>query len=294
MSEIRKFSETILELQLTGLASLQKSDVMAIYGPMSYSLPAAVRDEIEKLIENVEHHNTLTIVLDTGGGLIEAVERTVGVIRQHYNQVDFIVPDQAMSAGTVFALSADNIYMDYYSQLGPIDPQFYIDEKWIPGVGYLEKFDELNEKSADGTLTHLEYMLADKIDLADLHQFEQARELSVELLEKWLPDFKFKNWLTKESTGITVTQEMKQDRAKEIALILNDTKRWHTHSRGISLKTLRDELKLQIEDLGESKYSQLQKKVKKIHSFIMDLMKTHGFFACVRSAQFSNSEEHNE
>ena len=56
-----------------------------------------------------------------------SVERTVGIIRQHYFQVDFIIPDKAMSAGTVCALSGDNIYMDYYSQLGPIDPQFFIE-----------------------------------------------------------------------------------------------------------------------------------------------------------------------
>lgn len=153
MAEVRGFLERMLGWQLEQLASLRKSDVLAIYGPMSDGLPAYVRDEIEKLIIDAEHHNKLTIILNTGGGLIDPVERTVGIIRRHYNQVDFIIPDRAMSAGTVFALSGNNIYMDYYSQLGPIDPQFYIDDKWIPGVGYLEKFDEMNQKSANGTLT---------------------------------------------------------------------------------------------------------------------------------------------
>lgn len=294
MAKVRGFIENMLELHLRQLASIRKSDVMAIYGPMHNGLPGTVRDEIERLAENREHQQPLTIILNTGGGLVDPVERTVGVIRQHYDQVDFIIPDQAMSAGTVFALSGDNIYMDYYSQLGPIDPQFYIDEKWIPGMGYLEKFEELNEKSENGTLTPLEYMLVEKIDLADLHRFEQAREHSVELLEKWLPAFKFKNWQIKESTGESVSQEMKQERAKEIALQLNDTKRWHAHSRGISMKILQDELNLKIEDMCEIKNSKLRSHVKQAHSFIVDFMETTQLFECLRTAQYDALEKTNE
>jgi len=290
MSKAREFLESMLEYHLSQLAIIKQSDVMIVYGPMTNDLPGAVRTQIERLINHRDCTEMLTIVLDTGGGLVDSVERTVGVIRQYYGQVDFIIPDKAKSAGTVFALAGDNIYMDFYSQLGPIDPQFYIDEKWIPGVGYLEKFKELNEKSANGTLTPLEYMLIDKIDLADLHQFEQAREHSVELLEQWLSAFKFKNWRKTESTGKKVSQQMKQKRAKDIALKLNDTKRWHAHSRGISMKTLQEELNLKIEDMGESKYSGLHAEVKKTHSFIVDFMETTESFACLRTAPYEQSE----
>ena len=89
-------------------------------------------------------------------------------------------------------------------------------------------------------MTPLEYGLVEILDLANLHRYEQAREYSVELLEKWLPAFKFKKWCSKQSSGEAVTQQMKQERAKEIALKLNDTRRWHAHSRGISMKVLQD------------------------------------------------------
>lgn len=290
MAEVRGFLENMLGWQLEQLASLRESDVLAIYGPMHNGLPGAVRTGIESLIEDREHPYTLTIILNTGGGLIDPVERTVGIIRRHYDQVDFIIPDQAMSAGTVFALSGDNIYMDYYSQLGPVDPQFNIDDKWIPGVGYLEKFEEMNEKSASGTLTPLEYMLVDKLDLADLHRFEQAREHSVELLEKWLSTYKFKNWHKTKSKGKLVDEEMKKERAKKIALKLNDTKRWHAHSRGISMETLQNELNLKIEDMSESKYSDLYHRVKQTHSFIVDFMDTAKLRGCLRTARFIDSE----
>jgi ClpP class serine protease len=47
----------------------------------------------------------------------------VTVIRKHYKTVNFVVPDYAMSAGTIFCMSGDKIFMDYASALGPIDPQ---------------------------------------------------------------------------------------------------------------------------------------------------------------------------
>ncbi len=267
---------------------------MAIYGPMHNDLSEIVRDGIESIVQEFGYNNdTLTILLHTGGGLVDAVERTVRVIRHHYNIVDFIIPDQAMSAGTVFALSGDNIYMDYHAQLGPIDPQFLVDGKWVPGLGYLEKFKELNKKSGKGKLTPLEYALVlNKIDIADLHRYEQAREHSVELLEKWLPAFKFKNWDRKQSTGEPVTEKMKQERANEIALKLNDTKRWHAHSRGISMEVLRDELELVICDLGEDK--KLYEDVKQIHSFIVDLMETSKMFFCLRVAHYKKLDDTNE
>jgi ClpP class serine protease len=51
-----------------------------------------------------------------------------------------------MSAGTVLVMCGDNIYMDYFSVLGPIDPQVKRRSKgnvYVPALGYLEKYNEL-------------------------------------------------------------------------------------------------------------------------------------------------------
>ena len=261
---------------------------MTIYGPMIPDLPGVVRTEVERLSKQEGFNGRLTVVLNTGGGLVDAVERTVDVIRHHYKIVNFIIPDQAMSAGTVFALSGDNIYMDYFSQLGPIDPQFFIDDKWVPGLGYLEKFQELNDKSKDGTLTPLEYALVDKMDLADLHRYEQAREHSVELLEKWLTAYKFKNWSKTETNGNTVTPKMKRERANKIAMALNDTTRWHAHSRGIPMKLLTDELELKIKDI--SCYETLQERLHETHNFIVDYMQNNNMSAYLKTAHYTELE----
>ena len=44
-------------------------------------------------------------------------------------------------------MAGDAIYMDYFSVLGPIDPQLPKDDKMIPALGYLEQYKRLIEKS---------------------------------------------------------------------------------------------------------------------------------------------------
>jgi len=49
--------------------------------------------------------------------------RIVIAFRHFYPDLWFIIPNFAMSAGTVLTMAGDRIFMDYYSTLGPINPQ---------------------------------------------------------------------------------------------------------------------------------------------------------------------------
>lgn len=222
---------------------------MSIVSDIVPGLDGSVRDAIEM---KTTKKDKIAIILQTQGGIVEVVERIVQVIRSFYKEVIVIVPDQAMSAGTVFALSADRIMMDYFSRLGPIDPQIPKDNKLVPALAYLNQYEKLNEKAKAGSLTTAEYAMLNKLDLAELYQFEQARELSIELLINWLSQYKFKNWKTTETRNDVVTDDMKETRAKEIAQLLNNPERWHSHGRGIDISTLRNELNLRIEDYSEN------------------------------------------
>ncbi len=95
------------------------TDMVTIISPIVPGLEHRLRQAIETL---PEHKRAVTIILDTPGGVVEVVERMVAVIRFIYREVIVIVPDRAMSAGTILALSADKIMMDHFSCLGPIDP----------------------------------------------------------------------------------------------------------------------------------------------------------------------------
>ena len=253
---------------------------------MTGGLESVVKLSLERF---VPRKSKLSIILDTPGGYVEVVDRIVGIIRHLYDEVSFIVPDRAMSAGTVFVMSGDRIYMDYFSCLGPIDPQVGKNGRLVPALAYLKKFEELNKKAASGGLTPAEYALISKLDLAEMYQFEQARELSIELLEQWLSLYKFKNWIKTRDHGMPVDDAMKKKRAKEIANALNDTGRWKSHGRGIPMSVLKsDEIKLEIDDMAPLPwYSAL----KDYCSILADYMRTRSFTVAVQTVNTIHTEQ---
>lgn len=237
------------------LAKKIGSDVLILNSGIHFGLDDLVRDTIEAMAD-ARRRESLAVLVQTTGGYIEVVERIYAVLRRHYDRVSFFVPNYAYSAGTVLVLSGDEIYMDYYSVLGPIDPQVEnADGQFVPGLGYLQKFKELvdtiNEKP--NAKAELAYLLK-KFDPATLFALEQARNHSVTLLEEWLSRHKFKDWTMTERTAVPVDDAMRRARARAIATVLGDAERWHSHGRGIGLKELTsEEIKLKINDFGDDR-----------------------------------------
>ncbi len=226
------------------------ADALTIFSPISPGLENRVKDAVE-LFQKPK--SRIVVILDTLGGIVEVVERLVQIIRHRYCEVDFLIPDRAMSAGTVFVMSGDRIFMDYFSCLGPIDPQIVKDGEYVPALAYLNQYQRLHEKAEAGQLNTAELVLLNKLDLGELDQFEQARQLSHDLLTQWLSTYKFKNWHTHSSTKAIVTEDEKKQRAKEIAAVLSNNERWHSHGRMISRDILLSEpIRLKIEKLEDT------------------------------------------
>jgi hypothetical protein len=181
-------------------------------------------------------------------------------------------------------MSGDAIWMDYYSRLGPIDPQVQSNTgRAVPALGYLIQWERLIEKAKKGEITLPEIQLMiDGFDQAELYQYEQARELSISLLEEWLAKYKFKNWKKTQTRGIPVTTQMRKLRAQLIAKELNNTERWHVHGHGISMEVLRRDLNLLIDDFGQD--PKLSDMIKGYHSLLSDYMKKMGQLVVIHTA----------
>ena len=270
------------------LGEILNADILSVKSPISSGLDNNIRLEIEKMCggETLKRPR-LSVILETEGGFIEVVERIYAVFRTHYMEVDFIVPNYAYSAGTVLALSGDRIFMDYYSVLGPIDPQIQGDNgNFVPGMGYLVKFSELvadinSAKPGESKTAELAY-LTRRFDPAMLFALEQAKSHSESLLEEWLPLHKFKNSKKTKTGRRSVTPEMRKDRAKEIAKILGNAERWHSHGRGIGLKELtNDEIKLIVDDFGKDE--KLAAAIHSYHNLLIDFCQKTGVKSALHS-----------
>jgi ATP-dependent protease ClpP protease subunit len=82
---------------------------------------------------NSRKSKTLFLVLETPGGQPEAGFRIMNLLNALYKDINIVIPDQAMSTGTLMALGGDVIYMFYSSCLGPLDLQIEhpSDGSWI-------------------------------------------------------------------------------------------------------------------------------------------------------------------
>ena len=266
---------TAMKTLLSNLEKKLNADVFVYYGEILGGIEGQVKAIIEELSRDPQKHNTLYVLLTTPGGSLTPVQRMVDIFRHFYAEVNFIVPDYAFSAGTIMCMSGDNIYMNYYSALGPIDPQVQNkDGKLVAALGYLDKINELLQKAKDNTLTQAEFLILKDFDLAELRSYEQAKELAVDMLKNWLAKYKFKDWI-EHSDGHPVSAEEKIARAVEIATILSDNNRWKSHGRPINIDVLRTELHLKINDFEDDE--ELNTLINSYYTHQIEYVRNHNY-----------------
>lgn len=278
-----EFIEQQLDERIQDLERTTRADVLGFVGDLIGGVDDLFRNVVEEKKSASRNRrktsgaqDKLVVILTTAGGYIEIVQRIVDTLRHHYGIVEFVVPDHAYSAGTVFVMSGDAIWMDYYSRLGPIDPQVEKrDGRMVPALGYLKQWERLLEKAKQGEITLAEVQLMIQgFDQAELYQYEQQRQLSISLLVDWLAKYKFKNWTETQTRRVAVTEEMRKERTWQIANALCDTERWRVHGHGISMEVLRRDLNLIIDDFEDD--ARLSSKIRGYHSLLSDYMSKMG------------------
>ena len=121
-----------------------------------------------------------------------------------------------------------------------------------------------------------------------LSRYEQARDLTVTLLKKWLVEYKFRDWTTHATTpskkGQPVTLTEKQERAEEIARLLGNNKTWHSHGRMIGPNTLTSVLRLKINDYSTD--SVLRPLVRSYNDLLTEYIAREGFKSFLHSREY--------
>lgn len=286
---LNSYIKNLLDEKLLVLEDKFSCDVIWYFWEIVPTTLRNFRDFIEEIANNpVETHENkkrLVIILNTPWGNVEAVEKMVDIIRFHYNEVYFIVPDFAMSAWTIFCMSWDKIFMDYTSSLWPIDPQIFSirENRFVPALWYLDKVEELVEKSREWKLTQAELIMLQSQDLAMLKQCEQAKNLSIKLLKERLVEYKFKTW-TNHRSWEPVTHEEKLNRAEEIANKLSDNKEWSSHSRFIKIDKLEKIIKLKIDDYSND--PNLRNPILEYHDLMTEFLSTNWIQIFLHSRMF--------
>lgn len=142
---------------------------------------------IRELISSTEA-SALDVLVHSPGGLGEAAERVVNLLRGRFNDIRFIVPHSAMSAATMLCFAGNCIAMGEVSVLGPIDPQV----GGVPARAIKKGFERVKKavgKTPGGLAPYLPML-----QKYDLHVFEicdNAEKLSKQLAREWLKTYMF-------------------------------------------------------------------------------------------------------
>lgn len=237
--------------QLQRISNIRERDIIVYASNIGKNAPNSIDySDILPFSDQLSNLNSedIDIIIETPGGLAEVVEDLVKLVRSKHKNVGVIVPGTAKSAGTIFAMAADEILMGDLSALGPIDAQIVSNGKRFSADAFLEGLNKIRREASKHKTLELAYIpMLQNLSPGEIQHCENAQNFSKTLVTNWLMEYKFKDWVMHDSTQLPVTQEEKKARAEEIAAQLCNHSHWLTHGRSIKKQDLKD-MKLAITD----------------------------------------------
>ena len=158
----------------------RKSKLLVFYCHKTISLPVSY--QLSKILRRMGNMEDLDIMLESGGGDIDACYKILKLLKAYSKRTAVVVPHFAKSGATLISLGADELYMCKGGELGPIDPQVkdpYSGE-FIPAHSLKEALKFIEE--TQDPLVKLS--LADKIPVLLMGAYREAGASSKQYLEE--------------------------------------------------------------------------------------------------------------
>lgn len=187
--------------------------------------------DINAFMENVhglDKSKGLDLILHTPGGDLSATEQIIKYLKTCFQgDIRAVIPQMAMSAGSMIAVSCKSVVMGKQSSLGPFDPQL----NGVPCQSALREFDKaMEDVSSNPASLGLWQAILSKLNPTFLTLCAQADELAEELTEKILSDkeisktakSRIKNVFAKNEDSKTHSRHIDRDKCKEAGLDVID------------------------------------------------------------------------
>lgn len=194
----------------------------------------------------------LDLILHTPGGDISATESLVVYLQSIFGKdIRVIIPQMAMSAGTMISCCAKEIIMGKHSNLGPIDPQYGM----YRAHGIIEEFENIKHENVVNPVgTQVWGPILSKYTPTLVGECQKVIDWSNGLVKQWLIDNMF--------DGIPNAEE----KANSVVENIGSHALTKSHSRHLHIDYLRN-LGLNITALEDD--AELQDKVLSIHHSTM-------------------------
>lgn len=179
-------------------------------------------------VHGLNKNDGLDLLLHTPGGSLAATESIVEYLKKIFdNDIRVFVPQIAMSAGTIIALSSREIIMGKQSNLGPIDPQF----GGMSCAGIIEEFKMAKEEvNSNPNLSNLWAIIIGKYHPTFLGDCKKAIDWAEAMVSCWLKNTMFEKMSDNEK-NITV---------KKIVDFLSSHNATYSHQKHIHIDKLQE------------------------------------------------------
>ena len=177
------------------------------------------KNALMQAVCGLDKSNGLDLILHTPGGNTAATESIVIYLRSLFgNDIRAFIPQIAMSAGTMIALSCKEIVMGKQSNIGPIDPQF----GGVSCAGVIEEFQNaISGIKKDPSSLALWQAIISKYHPTFLGDCQKAIDWSDKMVTEWLCSNMFSN------------SHSPEDKAKKVVDTLGSHKETFTHQKHI-------------------------------------------------------------
>lgn len=213
---------------LSALAQRTGRNVIVYYSGWLSKPPAqgiAICDDDKNGFMNTVHRldrsKGLDLILHTPGGDIAATESLVHYLREMFGKnIRAIVPQIAMSAGTMIACACKEIILGKQSNLGPIDPQL----NGVAAQAVIDEFEEaVKEVGLNPAAIPIWQAIIGKYHPTFIGECKRAIGWSQDIVDRWL------------RTGMFDGEIEAEQKAAQIVAKLSDHEDTKTHSRHIHL-----------------------------------------------------------
>lgn len=237
-------------------AFLQKTSVAQEH-PEPFSVNDNDKNGFMATIHGMDRSKGLDLFLHTPGGDIAATESLVSYLRSMFGtDIRAIVPQLAMSAGTMIACACKEIVMGLHSSLGPIDPQL----GGLPAHGILTEFLKAAEEiKEDPSTIPLWQAVIGKYHPTLIGECQNAIKWSDEMVTEWLETGMF----------LGTTDPDAVERASRVMNELGDHDQTLTHSRHIDFAKA-DEIGMNVTALEDD--DDFQNAVLTVHHLCMQTL----------------------
>lgn len=196
-------------------------------------------------IHGLDRSKGLDLFLHTPGGHIAATESIVNYLKQMFGtDIRAVIPQLAMSAGTMIACACKQIIMGKQSNIGPIDPQF----NGIAAQGVLEEFAQaIQEIKADPAAIPVWQAIIGKYHPTFIGDCQKAVDLSEQLVKSWLVSGMFAGDSDADTKAQTVVDQLGSHSQTKV-----HARHFHVDEAkalGLTVKTLEDDFDDETQDL---------------------------------------------